>query len=143
MLLRQFPVETCGITHFLQAPGIKQLHIGIRCQSQSLLIVFYLQAAAQHVFTLAIIGMRLTIVRLRKIAPTLIDGVFRTIGVLPAFTKREFPVTELLTGSERDAESVACAPVFSAFLRFPHLSIAIEHSLVCSIVIADFHIIIV
>ena len=94
MLLGEFPIEADIIAHLLQTPGIEEFDIGVWRNSQSFLVVLYLQTTAKHVFALAGVGLLLAIVGIIQITPALADSMRRTIGVLPALTQGEAEVTE-------------------------------------------------
>ena len=83
---------------------------------------------------LTVVGLRLAVIGLVEITPTLIDGVLRTIGVLPAFTQREAEIAEeLLVEGSRDAETMARSPVLGALLGIAGIGITVEHLIVSSI----------
>ena len=63
--------------------------------------------------------------------------MLRTIGVLPALTKRELKVAdEFLVECQRYVKAMASAPVFGIFLGITLVDIAIKHLVVGSIEIA-------
>ena len=108
VLLGEFPVGTHVEAGLLQAPGIEELDVGVGRDGEALLVVLNLQAAAQHVLTLAVVGLLLPL--LIVVIPA-VDGLLWSVGVLPALAEGELQVAELLRGGERDVEAVAHAPV--------------------------------
>ena len=108
MLLRDRPLRTNLITHLLQRHLIEEFHTGIGHHRRLALVIFHLQSATQDVLSLAAIGVRFPVVGILQIAPTLIDGIFRTIGILLTLTKREFEVAnQFLAKCQRHVKTVA------------------------------------
>ena len=50
------------VAHLLKSPGIEELDVDIGRHSETFLVVLHLQTAAEHAFTLTIIGLRLAVV---------------------------------------------------------------------------------
>ena len=108
VLFRNGPLHTSLITHLLQRQLIEEFHTGIGHHRRLALVIFHLQSATQDVLSLAAIGVRFPVVGILQIAPTLIDGIFRTIGILLTLTKREFEVAnQFLAKCQRHVKTVA------------------------------------
>jgi len=137
VLLGDFPVKTDVIAHLLDIPGVEELYVSIWGDGEALLVVFYLQTAAEHVLAHAAIDLLLAVIGIVEYTPALVYGLLRTIGVLPAFAQREAEVAEeLLVEGERHIEAVARAPIVGILLWIAYLGIAVEHLVISRIEIA-------
>ena len=131
VLLGEFPVDAYVEADLLDVPGVEELGIGIGGEGEALLVVLYLQTAAEHVLALAAIALGLAVEGIVEDAPALIDGLLGAVGVLPALAQREAEVAKkLLIEGKRQVEAVTRAPIVDILLGIACIGITVDHLVV-------------